>query len=114
MIVARGSDEAPGEGAPGAVASLVASQLPGSGSVAVNYPASIIDPLYPESVSDGITDTINKIQAYVNACGSQSRIALIGYSQGGNVMTDVLAGGVAKPTPISNQYSQYSTFDFQV
>jgi acetylxylan esterase len=108
MIVARGSDEDPGEGAPGAVASAVASQLANSGSVAVDYPASIFDPPYPSSVSDGVTNTITLIQNYVNACGSSSKIALIGYSQGGNVMTDALAGGVDKPTPISTTYSKYS------
>jgi len=109
MIVARGSDEDPGEGKPGEVATAVAAQIPGSGSVAVDYPASIIDPIYPSSVSDGIKDTINKIHAYVDACGSASRIVLIGYSQGGNVVTDTLAGGVDKPAPIATSYSQYIT-----
>ena len=52
--------------------------------------------------------TINKIEAYVDNCGSDSQIALIGYSQGGNVMTDVLAGGVDKPAPLSDQYRQNS------
>ena len=108
MIVGRGSDEAAGEGEPGVVATAVAAAIPDSGSVAVDYPASIFDPPYFDSVSDGITDTINKIESYVNACGASSRIALIGYSQGGNVMTDVLAGGVDKPTPISPSYAKYS------
>jgi acetylxylan esterase len=108
MIVARGSDEDPGEGVPGLVANAVQAQLPNSGSVAVNYPASIFDPPYPTSVGDGVTNTISLIQNYVKACGSKSKIALIGYSQGGNVMTDTLAGGVAKPSPISSAYSKYS------
>ena len=109
MIVGRGSDEDPGEGKPGAVADAVAAQIPDSGSVAVDYPASIVDPPYPESVSDGITDTINKIHAYVDACGAASNIVLIGFSQGGNVMTDALAGGVDKPTPLDPSYAQHST-----
>lgn len=115
IIVARGSNEDPGEGAPGVVATLIKNAIPDSASVAVDYPASIIstsDPLYPKSVSDGITDTINKIHAYVDACGSSSRIVLLGYSQGGNVMTDVLAGGVFKPDPIESSYGQYSKFIF--
>ncbi|KAB8339100.1 hypothetical protein FH972_022036 [Carpinus fangiana] len=112
IIVARGSNEDPGEGAPGVVATLIKNAIPGSDSVAVDYPASIIstsDPLYPKSVSDGITDTINKIHDYVDTCGASSRIVLIGYSQGGNVMTDVLAGGVFKPDPIDPSYGQYIT-----
>ena len=108
MIVGRGSTEAAGEGTPGAVASAVAAQLPNSASVAVNYPASLIDPPYPESVVDGINDAISKVKAYVDACGSSSKIALIGFSQGGNVMTDALAGGVDKPTPLSTAYTKYS------
>ena len=109
MIVARGTDEAAGEGTPAVVASLVQSQIAGSTSVAVDYPASALDPLYPESVTDGINDTIDKIHAYVDACGANSKIALIGFSQGGNVMTDALAGGVDKPTPLTDEYAKYST-----
>lgn len=108
MIVARGSDESPGEGKPGEVADIVASRLPGSGSVAVDYPASIADPVYSSSVTDGINDAKSKIESYVAACGGSSKIALIGYSQGGNVMTDVLAGGVDKPDPIDPSLAQYS------
>ncbi|KAI9725302.1 MAG: hypothetical protein M1828_003317 [Chrysothrix sp. TS-e1954] len=109
MIVGRGSTQAPGEGSPGAVADAVAAQLPDSASVAVDYPASLLDPPYPESVVDGINDMESKIKAYVDACGSDSKIALIGYSQGGNLATDTLAGGVDKPDPISTSYSKYIT-----
>ena len=79
MIVARGSNEAPGEGKPGQVADMIAAQVPDSASVAVDYPATIIssDTEYPESVTDGINDTKTKIQNYVDACGSSSRIVLI-------------------------------------
>lgn len=109
MIVARGSDEAPGEGKPEQVADAVAGQIPDSASVAVVYPASIADPEYSESVVDGINNAISLVQNYVDACGSQSNIVLIGFSQGANVMTDALAGGVDKPTPLSTDYTQYST-----
>lgn len=110
MIVARGSNEAAGEGKPGQVADMIAAQVADSASIAVDYPATIIGngPAYPESVVDGINDTKTKIQDYVNACGSASRIVLLGYSQGGNVMTDVLAGGVDKPDPIGDDLKQYS------
>lgn len=112
IIVARGSNEAPGEGKPGQVADLIEQMVPGSYSVAVDYPATIIDDdgSYPESVTDGINDTEDKIKSYVAACGSGSRIVLVGYSQGGNVMTDVLAGGVLKPDPIGEQYRQNSKY----
>jgi hypothetical protein len=106
IIVARGSDEAPGEGKPGQVATLIESRVPNSVSVAVDYPASLSN--YPDSVTDGIEDAKSKIQNYVDTCGSGSKIVLLGYSQGGEVMTDVLAGGVDKPAPLANQYRQNS------
>lgn len=109
MIAARGSTEDPGEGPLSQVTALVKALVPGSASIAVDYPATIFDDgTYPISVSEGITDTITKIQNYVAACGSSSRIVLLGFSQGGNVMTDVLAGGVLKPAPIAENYRQNS------
>lgn len=110
MIVARGSEEAAGEGKPGQVADMIAARVPDSFSIATDYPASIADPVYSTSVTDGIEDTKTKIQNYVDACGDASRIVLIGYSQGGNVMTDVLAGGVDKPDPIGDDLRPYSEF----
>ncbi|KAJ3493678.1 hypothetical protein NLG97_g4586 [Lecanicillium saksenae] len=106
MIVARGTGEAAGEGKPGQVADMVAARVPGSASVAVDYPASAIKKrdLYPASVTKGINDTKKKIQDYVAQCGDNSKIALIGYSQGGNVMTDMLVGGVMKPDPLDDKY----------
>ncbi|KAF2725656.1 carbohydrate esterase family 5 protein [Polychaeton citri CBS 116435] len=110
IIVARGSEEPAGEGKTSQVADMIVSAVPGSTSVAVDYPASVFgDGTYPTSVKDGINDAKAKIQDYVDACGATSQIVLLGFSQGGNVMTDVLAGGVAKPDPITSDYSQYIT-----
>ncbi len=64
-------------------------------------PLSWLDPLYPSSVTDGINAMISLIQNYVNSCGG--KIVLVGFSQGANVITDVLAGGVDKPTPLGCQ-----------
>lgn len=109
MIVARGSNEPAGEGRIAAVTSAVKQQVPGSISVAVDYPASILGgTLYPESVVKGINDAKKKVQDYVAACGANSHIVLLGYSQGGNVMSDMLAGGVLKPAPLDTSYHKYS------
>lgn len=110
MIVARGTNEPRGQGKAGLVADMVAARVRGSVSVAVDYPASAFGsgPFYPQSVSIGIRDTKNKIETYVDECGDQSRIVLIGFSQGGNVMTDTLAGGILKPAPLSERYRKYS------
>lgn len=110
IIVARGSYEDVGEGSPGEVATAIEALIPDSFSIAVDYPAVIIslEDNYFSSVEDGILDAKAKIVEYVAACGAASRIALLGYSQGGNVVTDVLAGGTGKPEPIGEEYRQYS------
>lgn len=107
IIGARGSDEDPGYGSVGSVVSSVLSAIPNSGAIALDYPASVIDPLYPDSVTDGINTIVSLIQNYVNSCGG--KIVLVGFSQGANVITDTLAGGVDKPTPISPSYAAYIT-----
>lgn len=113
IIVARGTNEAPGQGKTSQVAQMVADRVPGSISVAVDYPATALKrkrDLYPVSVSKGIEDTISKIHNYVADCGDGSKIVLMGWSQGGNVMTDTLAGGRSKPDPIGEEYRKYSRF----
>ncbi|CEJ91396.1 hypothetical protein VHEMI07112 [[Torrubiella] hemipterigena] len=108
MIVARGSLEPAGEGRIGAITKAVKAQVPGSSSVAVDYPATIVSgTLYPESVYEGIIDAKKKVHNYVATCGDDSRIVLIGYSQGGNVISDMLAGGVLKPMPLDATYRNY-------
>ncbi|KAI1308511.1 putative acetylxylan esterase 2 precursor [Xylaria venustula] len=105
MIAARGSTEDPGEGPLSEITDAVIAAVPDSAAVAVDYPAAIIsDGTYPVSVYEGIEDTLSKITDYIDACGASSRVALLGYSQGGNVMTDALAGGVLKPDPLSSDY----------
>lgn len=86
---------------------MIKAQIPDSGDVAVVYPATLTN--YASSVTAGITDTKNKIQSYVSACGSKSRIVLVGLSQGGQVMTDTLVGGVDKPAPLDSSYKKYIT-----
>lgn len=110
MIVARGTNEPVGQGKSGQISEMVAARVPGSKSVAVDYPASAFGtgPIYPQSVTIGIQDTKRKIEAYVANCGENSRIVLIGFSQGGNVITDTLSGGILKPAPLADEYRKYS------
>ena len=102
IIVARGSTEAPGEGEPGKVADMIVARVPHSTSVAVDYPATLEN--YNASVAAGVADATQKVKDYVSACGSNSRIALLGYSQGGEVMTNMLSG----PGQIDSSYMKYS------
>ncbi|KAE9379787.1 carbohydrate esterase family 5 protein [Stipitochalara longipes BDJ] len=89
MIVARASTEAPGEGIIGAVATQVQQSVPGSDSEAVVYPATLTD--YLNSEASGVAAMTQLIQSYVARCPS-SKIALLGYSQGAQVVGDVLCG----------------------
>lgn len=108
IIAARGSEEDPGYGSTASVVNGVLTAIPGSGAIALDYPASVLSPLYPDSVTDGINNMISLIRNYVKDCGG--KIVLIGFSQGANVITDVLAGGVAKPDPIDPSYAAYREF----
>ncbi|TVY54826.1 Acetylxylan esterase 2 [Lachnellula cervina] len=99
IIGARGSEEDAGFGSVASVVSGVLAAIPDSGSVAVDYPASVLDPIYSESVTDGINAMTTLIENYVGNCSGN--IVLTGFSQGAEVVTDTLAGGVDKPDPIS-------------
>jgi acetylxylan esterase len=106
VIGARGSDEDAGFGSTAAIVTSVLAGIPGSGSIALDYPASVFDPVYPDSVSDGINTLISLVEDYANSCAG--KIVLVGFSQGANVITDALAGGVDKPTPLSPAYAEHS------
>jgi acetylxylan esterase len=108
VIGARGSEEDPGYGSVASVVSGVLAAIPDSGGIALDYPASVVYPFYEDSVSDGINTMIRLIQSYVDSCSG--KIVLVGFSQGGNVVTDTLAGGFNKPTPLSVHYASYSKF----
>jgi acetylxylan esterase len=108
VIGARGSDEDAGFGSTAPVVTSVLAAIPGSGSIALDYPASVFDPIYPDSVSDGVDALVSLIEGYANSCSG--KIVLVGFSQGANVITDALAGGVDKPTPLSPAYVDHSKF----
>ena len=65
----------------------------GSRVRAVPYPATTDD--YPTSVSHGVAAVKGIIRDYVDGCSKKvdPKIVLLGYSQGAQVMSDVLVGG---------------------
>jgi hypothetical protein len=89
LIVARGSSEAAGLGRIGVVAGNVTEAIPGSTVVAVDYPATF--DAYLTSENTGVAAMYALITSYVAAC-PDSKIALLGYSQGGQVAMDVVCG----------------------
>ncbi|KAK2859916.1 hypothetical protein FQN49_004584 [Arthroderma sp. PD_2] len=91
MIVARGTNEDPGEGPQMAISDAIEKMLPGmADSVALDYPASIF-PTYAKSVATGVTNMKNMITEYAARC-PESKIVLMGYSQGAQVIGDMLCG----------------------
>ncbi|GJN89421.1 hypothetical protein Rhopal_002401-T1 [Rhodotorula paludigena] len=92
IIVARASGEAPGEGIIGAVATQVKRAIPGSDSEAIDYPATLAN--YQSSQSAGVEAMGAAIDAFAKRC-PESKMVLMGYSQGAHVIGDVICD---KPT----------------
>ncbi|KAJ6530542.1 cutinase, partial [Mycena capillaripes] len=93
VITARASTEAPGEGIIGSVVSAV---VQGSSQTvsreSVTYPATLTN--YDSSESLGVTDMSNKLAAKARSCPN-TKIVLMGYSQGAQVAGDTMAGAGA-------------------
>ena len=89
MFVARGSLEDPGQGVEGCITALVQQSIPGSNGVGIDYPAN--PNAYFTSEPAGVKAMTAAIQNYTQACPN-GKYALLGYSQGANVVSDVLGG----------------------
>ncbi|KAK4200097.1 cutinase-domain-containing protein [Triangularia verruculosa] len=89
MIVARGSTEAPGLGRIGVVAQNVSMLIPNSSVAAVDYPATFEN--YFTSYATGASEFERLVLEHVQAC-PDTRIALLGYSQGAHAMMDSVCG----------------------
>lgn len=94
LLVARGSTEAPGTGNQlrGLVQRITQANR-GADTEAVDWPADVGQRIsYSQSVGLGTTAVKNQLTAYVNRCPN-SKVVLIGYSQGAQVIGDALCGG---------------------
>ena len=106
LFVARGSLEAQGEGVEGCVTSLVQQSIPGSNGEGIVYPADPND--YFVSEPAGVTAMTKAIQNYTQACPT-GKFALLGYSQGANVVSDVVGGsflGALGSGPIDKSFTK--------
>ncbi|KAF2756878.1 cutinase, partial [Pseudovirgaria hyperparasitica] len=100
VIVARASGEKPGYGILGPVKDEILSRVPDSTATAVSYPATITDPPYTESEPEGVGNMTELVKAYGDAC-PDGRMVLMGYSQGAQVVGDVLLGNKIDFFPIT-------------
>ncbi|GAA5845149.1 hypothetical protein JCM9279_005453 [Rhodotorula babjevae] len=108
IIVARGSNEAQGEGVLGQIATMVKSQLPGSTSEGIVYPATLIP--YASSEAAGVSAMTSAIQSYTARCPS-SRVAYLGYSQGAHIVGDTLCGSFGLFGRSSEDFSAIEALD---
>src|SRR5579875_3216602 len=90
IITARASTEAAGEGITGSlVTQIVNSSTQTVSREAVSYPATLTN--YTSSESQGVTNAEQELTTAVRNCPSQKQV-LLGYSQGAEVVMDVIAG----------------------
>ncbi|KAI8666054.1 hypothetical protein NCS57_00828900 [Fusarium keratoplasticum] len=92
MVVARGTGEEKGVGITGEVAEDVADRVKGSIVEPLDYPATFLDPAYDESEAAGVEAMTKLLTNYHSSC-PDGKIAVFGYSQGGQVATDTFCGG---------------------
>ncbi|OAA64723.1 Axe2 [Niveomyces insectorum RCEF 264] len=88
-------------GSAGVLATKIATQIPGSVVAGIIYPA--VDPMtetgdlnltaYYASENAGAKAAIDQVTAYHAAC-PETKIALIGYSQGAQIIADAVCGGI--------------------
>ncbi|KAL8415341.1 hypothetical protein RB596_006080 [Gaeumannomyces avenae] len=109
MIVARGSKEPAGFGDIQSVVDAVKAQIPNSSADPVDYPALLdTQEIYAASVIQGTSTMRQMVQNYAAKC-PKSKIALIGYSQGAQVVGDVLCGlssaGFPTSADLGDQYA---------
>ena len=85
ILKARGSNEKFYDNRLNYLAAEIKNNVTGSFIEELRYPAKILS--YSSSVTAGIKRMHARITDYVENCGSSSRIVLLGYSQGGQIVT---------------------------
>nr|CEG05627.1 unnamed protein product [Fusarium clavum] len=104
MIAARGTGEDQGPGVIGKIADAVAERINGSHVTGLSYPATLQEPAYEESESKGVESLQKDLNNYFDKC-PDSKVAVFGYSQGGQVATDVFCGGSGGDFPTNKPLS---------
>jgi hypothetical protein len=107
IITARASTESPGEGMTGSlVTQIVNASKQTVSREAVVYPATLTN--YASSESQGVTNAEQELTTAVQNCPNQKQV-LLGYSQGAQVVMDVIAGNseVGSVAPVSTSISSH-------
>ncbi|KAL3464506.1 cutinase [Aspergillus heterothallicus] len=103
---ARETTASPGYGSSSTVVNAVLNAYPGSTSEAINYPAcggqsSCGGTSYSASVAAGIDAVASAVNSFNSQCPG-TKIVLVGYSQGGEILDAALCGGGVPNQGITN------------
>jgi acetylxylan esterase len=91
VLAARASTEAPGAGTIGSlVKDIQASVSAAVSTSSVNYPATLTN--YASSAAQGDSAMKSELTLIVDSCPSE-KVVIVGYSQGAQLVGDVLGGG---------------------
>jgi cutinase len=108
IITARASTEQPGEGITGSlVTQIVDTSTQTVSREAVSYPATLTN--YTSSETQGVTAAEQLLTTAVQNCPAQKQV-LLGYSQGAQVVMDVIAGAAelgSSVGPVSTTISSH-------
>jgi hypothetical protein len=88
QIIVRATGEPPSMGVIGTLATLINSRLPGSTLEWIDYPAVLMP--YDQSTSEGNRNLQNVVRGWADKC--EGKIVLLGYSQGAQIVGDVMCG----------------------
>lgn len=108
IIVVRASGEVPSQGIIGTLATEITTANPGSSVEWIPYPATITN--YNTSSYNGTISTTQHLMNYTDTC-KNAKVVLLGYSQGAQVVGDVMCGGGGafglgpSTPPIASNYS---------
>ncbi|KAG6149578.1 hypothetical protein E4U51_006935 [Claviceps purpurea] len=92
IISVRGTGEERGIGVAGTIiGTQVQRRVNGTKIVALDYPATLSDPSYVDSVVNGTKSLSQLISEHVKSCPND-KMAIMGYSQGAQVTLDTLCG----------------------
>ncbi|CDM34821.1 CAZyme family CE5 [Penicillium roqueforti] len=110
---ARETTVSPGYGSSITVVNGLLNAYPGSTAEAISYPAcggqsSCGSVSYSNSVAQGIAAVASAVNSYNTQCPS-TKLVLVGYSQGGEIMDAALCGGGVPNQGYSNSAVQLST-----
>ncbi|KAK4119809.1 carbohydrate-binding module family 1 protein [Parathielavia appendiculata] len=94
---ARETTVPPGYGTAGTVVNLIKQAYPGATSEAINYPAcggqsSCGGVQYGDSARQGTSAVASAVNSFAQRCPN-TKIVLVGYSQGGQIMDNAVCGG---------------------